>query len=187
MKNPLAAPDWLTLTCTETRIETSWGWLPVKVDIVSFCVSLSAVISCVIGAAPSQARQSISQHHPDTGSQGWLVRGGNKKEEQRMDLNTRIRGLFNERLILSCETIFPVLAPCARVRRAARCAELRRGLVVGHQAHRAVAAWAGGWGPLLCDWWPVAGGTRGQEHHGDQWSQPRAGGRCDKLVWINIH
>lgn len=71
-KNPLAAPDWLTLTCTETRIETSWGWgwLPVKVDIVSFCVSLSAVISCVIGAAPSQARQSISQHHPDTASQG---------------------------------------------------------------------------------------------------------------------
>ena len=55
---PLAHSDWLTLTCTETR----WGWLPVKVYIVSLCVSLSAVISCVIGAAPSQERQSISQH-----------------------------------------------------------------------------------------------------------------------------
>ena len=55
---PLAEPNWLTLTCTETR----WGWLPVKVDIVSLCVSLSAVISCVTGAAPSHKRQSISQH-----------------------------------------------------------------------------------------------------------------------------
>ena len=63
----MAAPNWLTLTCTETR----WGWLPVKVDIVSLCVSLSAVISCVIGAAPSQGRQSISQHHRHM--QQWLA------------------------------------------------------------------------------------------------------------------